>query len=594
VANITWVGRTPQRTPKKLGPWAAGLLLLSLSVAVLPTARAQALPTNLDAGTITPSPIQTIEQQRQQDRLYNAPGASEIETIELDVPEVAPQVPWQQGSNVTIKQVQIAGSTILEQNDLMGIMAPYGTRALNHDDITAIMAAINSKYAEKGYVTSRAYIPNQDIQDGTLVIRVVEGKIGSLSVTGHRFTQAQTIADAVEAKPGSLLNLTELEKSLNDINSAGGPYRLRAEISAGQTAGSTDVKLLAEEKLPIQITPFVDNRGRPAIGMYHWGARLTYDNPLHLGDYFSLEGFQSNGSQGRGTEAVTATYSVPVIPKLGTKLNLVYGYSHVDVQLPFVVRDIDGYAHKYGLSFSQPLGKYFTLDLGGSIRRTIAKVNNWTTGVDDVSAINVGLTFNASDKWGSTYLNTTSTIAVDMFGANRQYWLQSFAASRVFNLPHRNFLLINAAGQTTSSPMPGMDQMMLGGATTVRGYNEALVFGDRVFRVNLEHRWPVPGLKKVCPWLDERVQGATFVDVGQAWLDKTFAKDNQFFLAGAGLGLRYRLSQYLYGFVDFGFGLADREALEPNGQPLARLHFGVRSDLLPTSYRARSKKVTQL
>lgn len=130
----------------------------------------------------------------------------------------------------------------------------------------------------------------------------------------------------------------------------------------------------------------------------------------------------------------------------------------------------------------------------------------------------------------------------------------------------------------------------------MRGYTEALVFGDRGLIVNIEHRWPIPFMGKICPWVDERVQGVTFFDFGQAWLDKSNslyattaevsrAKRTQ--LMGAGVGLRVGLTQYLEGFTDLGFGLSNRNNLEINAQPTARLHFGVRSNLIRPVYKAR-------
>jgi hypothetical protein len=50
----------------------------------------------------------------------------------------------------------------------------------------------------------------------------------------------------------------------------------------------------------------------------------------------------------------------------------------------------------------------------------------------------------------------------------------------------------------------------------------------------------------------------------------------------------------MQGFVDFGFGLLDRSDVEPNAQPTARIHFGVRSDLLPDDYRTWGKDVARV
>jgi hemolysin activation/secretion protein len=152
----------------------------------------------------------------------------------------------------------------------------------------------------------------------------------------------------------------------------------------------------------------------------------------------------------------------------------------------------------------------------------------------------------------------------------------------VINLPHRNYLLINGFTQLTSSPMPPCETIMSGGASSVRGYTEAIVFEDRGLVVNIEYRWPIPFMGKLCPWVDERVQVVTFFDFGQAWLDKS----NSLYVTTAEVS-RAKRTQYLEGFTDLGFGLNNRNNLEINAQPTARLYFGVRSNLIRPVYKVR-------
>jgi hypothetical protein len=58
-------------------------------------------------------------------------------------------------------------------------------------------------------------------------------------------------------------------------------------------------------------------------------------------------------------------------------------------------------------------------------------------------------------------------------------------------------------------------------------------------------------------------------------------------LMSTGVGLRFRTTQYLMGFVDVGFGLFEREYLERVAQPTARIHFGIRNDWVPQGAHPR-------
>jgi hypothetical protein len=107
-------------------------------------------------------------------------------------------------------------------------------------------------------------------------------------------------------------------------------------------------------------------------------------------------------------------------------------------------------------------------------------------------------------------------------------------------------------------------------------------------------------MKYVSPWLNDRVQAAYFIDMGQVWSDRSQPgylssgpnlasgtnTSARTLLVGTGVGLRARLTRYLIGFVDLAWGLTNQSNIEPNAQPTIRTHFGIRSDLLPDTYKS--------
>ena len=163
------------------------------------------------------------------------------------------------------------------------------------------------------------------------------------------------------------------------------------------------------------------------------------------------------------------------------------------------------------------------------------------------------------------------------------------ALRRVFKLPSDNQLTFRFIGQYSNDFLPIGRDLSLGGAYAIRGYTEGLINGDRGVFGSVEHQWPVPGLGKISSKSRQSIRGVTFFDIGQAWLDNTntrfrqgLSNDvNRTLLASIGVGLRFRVTQYLQGFVDAGYGLFDRNLVEIASQPSVRVHFGFRSDLLP-------------
>ena len=63
---------------------------------------------------------------------------------------------------------------------------PYLNKQVTFNDIKDITAKIKAKYKEKGYLTTAAFLPEQEIKDGRIEIKVIEGKMGKLSIEGNK------------------------------------------------------------------------------------------------------------------------------------------------------------------------------------------------------------------------------------------------------------------------------------------------------------------------------------------------------------------------------------------------------------------------
>jgi hemolysin activation/secretion protein len=242
------------------------------------------------------------------------------------------------------------------------------------------------------------------------------------------------------------------------------------------------------------------------------------------------------------------------------------------------------------------------VDLGLNARRATSFFDGDKTGTTDVRSAALGLNFDKYDRYGRTFARSQATFAPEWLGANTRFFKVENYFTRVTRLPKNNLLILRAYSQWTPDDLPPIEQFQLGGINSVRGYTQGLLIGDRGYNINAEWRWPVPGLRHVNPWLGERIQGAFFFDYGQAWLDKS----NRYYIAGvsnarnrtslmgAGVGVRAHLTDYMQGYADFAFGLLDRKDVEPNAQPTVRVHFGVRSELLPNDYKSRTDVVTPI
>jgi hemolysin activation/secretion protein len=519
--------------------------------------------------------------------------------VKLDVPKTAPNVQLQV-KRFRVERVVVEGVQLLKPQDVADITATVEGRDISLNEMESVVEKLNQLYRSKGYLTSQVVIPPQDISTGTIQLQAVEGRIGELTVTGNQYFRGWVIQRDVGEKPGQPLNLRELEKTLTRINQQNS-YRLRATLSPGQQTGTTNVRLDVSERQPWQLSPTVDNQGRPFIGTTRWGAELQNTNLLGLGDRLLLKWLGATG-----TQAALGSYTLPV-NRFGDELNFNYSFGYVNVDLPIQNQPtITGQSHSYGVVYSHPFDKrrHWVGDVGFTYRRISTFISDVRENTDDIAALQTGLTFNRFDRWGRSVVRGQMTFAPGWMDANQKFWKANLFATRVLRLPKNNLLVFRAMTQFTPDALPPAEQFQIGGAFSVRGYTEGLLIGDRGYNFSLEHRWPIPFLRAASPWLASRLQGVTFVDVAGTYPDRSqgqyitggsrapngarligSASAERTFLASVGMGLRFRLTRFMSGFVDCGFGLVPRSDVEPYAQPVARLHFGVRSDLLSEALR---------
>lgn len=561
------------------------LSLLITCVCAVPglalTAMAQeAIPSQANPGLLLPTQADKLPDTK---RLPDT--TAQPSHVDLDTPEQAPSVQLP-AARFQVQKITVEDATIFAPADFAPIVQPFEGREVTLEELSSAVDQINKLYREKGYLTSQAFVPPQEVAGGTVIIRVVEGRVGNVSVTGNKYFKTNAILRTLDLKTGEVFNLKALEKRLNVSNQQNG-FHLKAVLSPGEHTGDTDIKFEVAERQPWQIAPTFDNQGRPFIGMYRGGVELSNDSVFGYGDRLSTRFMGADG-----TRTMQGAYAVPLNGR-GDELSLSYGYSHVDVDLG-TADDIIGTARTTSLMFSHPfdMERKWVGDIGLNARRVASEFNGDQTDLDKIRSLQTGLSFNKYDRLGRTFARLQTSLGFDAFGGNADFWKTEAMFTRLFHLPANNILIFRGYGQLSPDALPSIEAMQIGGAYSVRGYTEGLIVGDRGYNFTIEDRWPIPMLGLLSPWLADRLQGTVFFDIGRAWNDKSSTRfvsnaGSTTFLMGSGFGLRARLSQYLMGFVDLGFGLVDRSNIEPLSNPTARVHFGVRSELLPTAYKSR-------
>lgn len=197
----------------KGGIISASNYILILMVALL------SLP--VKAAPLSPADRDTIQQQQQQLLIQNQQQRDELErSIPLPAP-TRPQ-PATQGSGpcFTIHTITLSGATVIAEKARKRLVEPWLNRCLDQVKITELTTHISDWYISRGYITSRAFLTEQDLSHGQLNIVVLEGKLEAIRLEGKTPLMLKM---AFPGRTGRILNLRDIEQGMEQIN------RLRAE-----------------------------------------------------------------------------------------------------------------------------------------------------------------------------------------------------------------------------------------------------------------------------------------------------------------------------------------------------------------------------
>jgi hemolysin activation/secretion protein len=101
-------------------------------------------------------------------------------TTPPEQPEPSTDLP----ATVTVTQFNVEGSTVFSPEELATILEPFTNRPLSFAQLLEAQQAITQLYFDKGYITSGAFIPPQEIADGVVTIQVIEGEVEEIKIEG--------------------------------------------------------------------------------------------------------------------------------------------------------------------------------------------------------------------------------------------------------------------------------------------------------------------------------------------------------------------------------------------------------------------------
>lgn len=254
------------------------------------------------AAPLTPNDRDFI-QNEQQERLQQNQHQREALWQAIS-PEIKSAVsPVETGTCFDIHRIIILNASLISDSEKQALARPYTSKCLNLTEINALVHAISDWYMQRGYITSRAYLTEQDLSQGELSIAILEGKLDTIRLEGKHPRMLHMAFPGLE---GKVLNLRDIEQGMEQINRVR-VTPVQIEILPSTKVGFSVVNLTAKPEFPLNASVGFDNSGQKNTGVGQLNAALTGNNLLGLADRWFISGGRSSAfSEWRDAQNVQA------------------------------------------------------------------------------------------------------------------------------------------------------------------------------------------------------------------------------------------------------------------------------------------------
>lgn len=417
------------------------------------------------------------------------------------------------GATVVLTRVEFDDSKFLSPAELDAIRARYLGRTVDLAAIGKLVQEVNDLYAAKGQITASAVLPPQKLDGGILKVKLVEGRVGKVSISGAVQTWPWYVRSQVPVTEGEVVDAPALNREVSIFNRLN-ELQIRAQLAAGASFGLTDLDLALTEPPRNTAQISFDNQGVLNTGRYQGILFLRHHNLLGIDDKLILYGSRSQGSiLGSGS------YTIPISP-WGTRFGVSYTRSAYRI-VGGPIRELhpEGISESGSLTLSQPIFATDTilLQATGALGRgrgrsklldiTTVDTNYIRTQAGATLSVNLpSLTHSTSVNWSQIAHDDT------LAGTRRNYTIWTGNTASLWRITDDVYGSFVGSGQyTTESQLPGDQIYQIGGPTTVRGYPIGSAFGNSGFYGQAELHYALPEPLK----LDSFV----FLDHGQTYLN---------------------------------------------------------------------------
>ena len=469
----------------------------------------------------------------------------------------------------------IEGNTLLNPDEIEAVLRPFIGKQREYGDVQRAIEALRQRYRTGGFSVVWVVAPEQNLDRGVITLRVIEARIGKITIEGNRYFDNSNIRASLPALRENVSPRAGDISANTQLANENPSKQVDVVLRPGEKQGVVDATVEVIDIEPLKAFLTLDDTGNAQTGDYRLGVGVQHANLFNHDHVGTFNYVTSPGKEGQ-VRLYSGSYRLPLYSQ-GDSMDFILAYSDVSSGTTQTVAGpltFSGKGTVYGLRYNQLLvrrGEYshrivYGLDyrvyknecaLGDfgaagcgpaavdvAVRPiSLAYSGNWSK-PGRVSDFYVALSHNVpgAGSGRESDFNAARPSPNGGEGAPSHYSILRFGASMV-NAFESNWQVRAAFNaQYTEDALVSGEQFGIAGATAVRGFLEREITRDTGYFANLELYTPnlagtlVPG--------ESNLRGLLFYDfAGAANHPLAGEISNQASIASVGVGLRWNIQR---------------------------------------------------
>ena len=493
------------------------------------------LPGSADTGRIKPAELPKAQEdssvpvQEEQNQAVKAPAGAE-------------QIRFQ------LNSVIILGVSAFQQAELEPVYAEFMNRTITLDVAWVLADRITKLYRQEGYFLSRAFVPEQSIENGTLIIRVVEGHIGEVGFenveSGHGRIINKLVSGLINKRPLKAEELESFMLRLNDV----APEMYTGILQKLEDGRPGAIKILVKS---------VEKDKKYSFNLNNYGSRFL--GPYQLSAVYREQFIKEQETTLFAAVSIPAdeliqgsiNHKIPITPDVFWFASASYVSAHPGGRLED--NDIDSVSKEFrsGVVW-QPIRQrsenlQVQFDISG-LNTDADILGDEPLTRDRVRIIEGKISYDKVDKFGAyNDIGISLRQGVSAFGASDEdddnlsraeaepdFTILGLDYSRQQFVADDLLVIGKASGQIASGPLYSSQEFGYGGYAFGRAYDPSEVLGDHGVSASAEMRYT--GFK---PYQKLGYVPYVFYDIGKVWNEDEGGDDISAASAGLGIILEY-------------------------------------------------------